>query len=181
MKKMLLILPLVFMFCFCFSCQDKEAMTELEEFRAQAAVEEQNKEVVKQVYELYGKGDFEAFKELYAPEFVYYSPSATPKPVSIEEAIEFGKIILKAFPDSSWTIEELFAAGDIVITRWIYKGTHEGEFMGIPPTGNKVEFGGITIARIKDGKIVESREDYDSLGFMQQLGMELKPKEEGEK
>jgi steroid delta-isomerase-like uncharacterized protein len=100
--------------------------------------------------------------------------------VSIEEAIEFGKMIFKAFPDSSFTIEELFAAGDRVITRWIYRGTHEGEFMGIPPTGNKVEFGGITIARIKDGKIVESREDYDSLGFMQQLGMELKPKE-GEK
>jgi steroid delta-isomerase-like uncharacterized protein len=180
MKKLCMILPLALILCFMVGCQDKEAMAELEEFRAQAAVEEQNKEIVKQVWELYGKGDFEAFKELYAPEFVYYSPSATPKPVSIEEAIEFGKMIFKAFPDSSWTIEELFAAGDRVITRWIYKGAHEGEFMGIPPTGNKVEFGGITIARIKDGKIVESREDYDYFGFMQQLGMELKPKE-GEK
>jgi len=177
MKKLLLVLPLVFLLCFTFACQDKEAMADLEEFRAQADVEAQNKELVKQVWELYGKGDFEAFKELYAPEFVYYSPSATPKPVSIEEAIEFGKIILEAFPDCSWTIEGIFASGDRVVTRWIYKGTHEREFMGIPPTGNKVEFGGITIARIKDGKIVESREDYDSLGFMQQLGMELKPKE----
>jgi len=177
MKKLLLVLPLVFLLCFTLACQDKAAMAELKEFRAQADVEAQNKELVKQVWELYGKGDFEAFKELYAPEFVYYSPSATPKPVSIEEAIEFGKIILKAFPDGSWTIEGIFASGDRVVTRWIYKGTHEREFMGIPPTGNKVEFGGITIARIKDGKIVESREDYDSLGFMQQLGMELKPKE----
>ena len=180
MKKLCMILPLALILCFMVGCQDKEAIAELEAMKAQAAVEEQNKEIVKQVWELYGKGDFEAFKELYAPEFVYYSPSATPKPVSIEEAIEFGKMIFKAAPDSSWTIEELFAAGDRVITRWIYKGTHEGEFMGIPPTGNKVEFGGITIARIKDGKIVESREDYDYFGFMQQLGMELKPKE-GEK
>jgi steroid delta-isomerase-like uncharacterized protein len=179
MKKLLLILPLALILCFMVGCQDKAAMAELEEFKAQAAVEEQNKEIVKHEWELYSKGDFEAFKELFAPEYVYYSPSATPKPVSIEEAIEFGKMIFKAFPDSSWTIEELLAAGDIVVNRWIWKGTHEGEFMGIPPTGIKLEMGGIGIARIENGKIVEEREDYDMLGMMQQLGMELKPKEEG--
>jgi steroid delta-isomerase-like uncharacterized protein len=178
MKKLLTIIPLVFLLCFTFGCQDKEAMAELEELRAKAELEEQNKEIVKHAWELYGKKDFEALKELYAPEFVYYSPSATPKPVSIEETIEFGKMIFKAAPDSSWTIEELLAAGDTVIARWTYRGTHEGEFIGIPPTGNKVEFGGITITRIENGKIVEDWEDYDMLGFMQQLGMELKPKEE---
>jgi len=180
MRKLLLILPLVFLLCFTFGCQDKEAMAELEEFKAQAALEEQNKEIVKREMELFGKGDFEALKELFAPEYVSYSPSGAPKPESLEEVIEFGKMIFKGFPDSSWTIEELFAAGDTVIARWTYRGTHEGEFMGIPPTGNKVEFGGIMITRIENGKVVEEREDYDMLGAMQQLGMELKPKE-GEK
>jgi predicted ester cyclase len=98
--------------------------------------------------------------------------------VSLEESIKFEKMILKAFPDSSWTTEELFAVGDRVIARWTYKGTHEGDIMGIPPTGNKLEFGGISITRIENGKIVEGREDYDTLGLMQQLGFELKPKEE---
>jgi predicted ester cyclase len=65
-----------------------------------------------------------------------------------------------------------------VVNRWIWKGTHEGEFMGIPPTGIKLEMGGIGIARIETGKIVEEWEDYDMLGMMMQLGMELKPKEE---
>jgi steroid delta-isomerase-like uncharacterized protein len=178
MKKLLLILPLALILCFMVACQDKAAMAELEEFKAQAALEEQNKQLVKHEWELYSKGEFEAFKELFAPEYVYYSPSAAPKPVSIEESIEFGKMIFKAFPDSSWTIEELFAEGNTVVTRWIWKGTHEGEFMGIPPTGNKAEIGGIGITRIENGKIVEEREDYDGLGMMQQLGMELKPKEE---
>jgi steroid delta-isomerase-like uncharacterized protein len=177
MKKLFLVLTLALILCFAFACQDKEEMAALEEFRAKAALEEQNKEIVKREMELWGKGDFEAFKELFAPEYVYHSPSAAPKPKSLEEAIEGAKIIHNAFPDSSLTIEELFAAGDRVVIRWIYKGTHEGEFMGIPPTGNKLEFGGIAITRIENGKIVEEWEDYDALGMMQQLGMELKPKE----
>ena len=177
MKRFFYVIPLVFLLCFIVGCQDKEAKAELEKFRAQAAVEEQNKEIVKHAWELNSKGDFEALKELFAPEYVSYSPSAAPKPKSLEEAIEFGKMIFKAAPDSSWKIEELFAAEDNVVTRWVYKGTHKGEFMGIPPTGNKVEFGGITIARIENGKIVEEREDYDMLGLMMQVGMELKPKE----
>jgi steroid delta-isomerase-like uncharacterized protein len=177
MKRLSYVIPLVCLLCFVVGCQDKAAMAELEEFKAQKAVEEQNKEIVKNMWEVYGKGDFEALKELFAPEYVYYSPSATPKPSSLEEAIESAKMIFKAAPDSSWKIEELFAAGDKVVARWVYKGTHEGEFMGIPPTGNKVEFGGITITRIENGKIVEEREEGDMLGLMQQLGMELKPKE----
>jgi predicted ester cyclase len=49
--------------------------------------------------------------------------------------------------------------------------------MGVPATGNKYETSGILISRIENGKVAEQREDFDMLGFMQQLGMELKPKE----
>jgi steroid delta-isomerase-like uncharacterized protein len=179
MKKYLSVIPLVLLLCFVVGCQDKAAMAELEEFKAQAAVEEQNKKIVKHEFELWDKGDFEALEEVLAPEHVTYSPSANPKPLFLDDSKELGRMIFKAFPDSSFTIEESFAAGDRVVTRWIYKGTHEGEFMGIPPTGNKVEIGGITIARMENGKNVETWEDYDMLGWMQQLGMELKPKETG--
>ena len=58
--------------------------------------------------------------------------------------------------------------------------THEGELLGIPTTGNKLEFSSTIIIKIEDGKVVEEREDADMLGFMMQLGMELKLKE-GEK
>jgi len=152
-------------------------MAELEAMKAQAEVEEQNKALVNRMWEAWGKGDFEAFKEAVAPEYVWYMPSRSTKPVSREETIEFAKMMHNAFPDVTFSIEELIAVEDRVISRFIMRGTHEGEFQGIPATGNKVECSGILISRIENGKIVEHREELDLLGLYQQLGMELKPKE----
>ena len=180
MKKLIMILPLALILCFMVGCQDKEAMAELEQFKAQAAVEEQNKEVVKGYIEEMNKGNTEAVKEFFAPDFAHYIPSNNPKPMSLEEAEESLKPIFEAFPDFVWNIEDIIATGDKVIVRFVFRGTHEGEFMGIPPTGKKVEVGGIGISRIENGKIVEDWEDADVFGWMMQLGMELKPKE-GEK
>jgi len=178
MKKLLMILPLALILCFMVGCQDKEAMAELETIKAQAEVEEQNKALVKRFYEEFDKGNAEIFKELFAPDYAYYTPSNSPKPMSREEIMELMKMFFEAFSDSIWSIEDLIAAGDKVIVRFIYRGTHEGEFQGIPATGNKIEMSGILITRIENGKIVEDRDESDMLGFMQQLGMELKPKEE---
>ena len=176
MKKLFMIIPLALILCFMVGCQDKEAMAELEEFKAQAEVEEQNKALVKSMYEASEKGDFEAYKEVVAPEYAWYLPSRSTKPMSREETIEFGKMLHNGFPDFAYSIEELIAVEDRVISRFIFRGTHEGEFQGIPATGNKVEISGIMMTRIENGKIVEDREELDQLGFMQQLGMELKPK-----
>ncbi len=177
MKKLLMVITLALILCFMVGCQDKEAMAELEEFKAQAEVEEQNKELAQKIFEAWGKGDFETFKEFLAPDYVYYAPSISSKPMSREESIEMGKMLRKAFPDISWSMEELFTEEDRVITRWIFRGTHEGEFMGIPSTGNRVEVSGIIMSRIENGKVVEDREEFDQMGMMLQLGMELKPKE----
>jgi steroid delta-isomerase-like uncharacterized protein len=177
MKKLCVILPFALILCFAVGCQDKEAMAELEEYRAQAEVEEQNKELVKRTIDELNKGNTEIYKELCAPEYKLYSPSFSPNPMSLEEVMEYLKIVIKAFPDANWGIEELFAAGDRVILWNIFSGTHEGEFQGIPPTGNKVEVSSIIILRIQNGKIVEEREEADMLGAMMQIGMELKPKE----
>ena len=177
MKKLLMIIPLVILLCFTFGCQDKEAMAELEKFKAQAEVEEQNKGLVKRMYEAFEKGDFEAYKEVVAPEYVWYLPSRSTKPISREETIEFGKMLRNAFPDFAYSVEELIAEDDIVISRFIFRGTHEGEFQGIPATGNKVEMSGFMMTRIENGKLVEDKQEADQLGMMMQLGMELKPKE----
>ena len=177
MKKFLTIIPLVILLCFTFGCQNKEAMAELEAMKAQAETEEQNKELVKREWEAWSKGDFETFRELLAPDFFYYFPSRNTKPMSLEETIELGKMLHNAFPDITFSIEELIAVEDIVISRFIMRGTHEGEFQGIPATGNKVEMSGIMMTRIENGKIVEDKKELDLLGQMQQLGMELKPKE----
>ncbi len=175
-----MISPLALILCFMVGCQDKEAMAELEAMKAQAEVEEQNKELARKMFEAWGKGDFETYKELLAPDYANYYPSRSTTPMSQEETIEIGKGLHNAFPDITFSIEELIAEGDRVTVRFIYRGTHKGEFEGIPATGNEFEGSGISISRIENGKVVEQRKEIDALGMLQQLGMELKPKE-GEK
>ena len=177
MKKYLYVVPLVLLFCFTISCQDKTAMAELEKFKAQAKLEEQNKALVKPSLEAWSKGEFEVFRETVAPNVVWYMPSRTISVRSAEELIEAGKMVRKGFPDITFSIEEIFATGDRVIFRYLEKGTHLGEYAGIPATGNKYEISGIDIWRFENGKVVEVRSDNDMLGLMQQLGMELRPKE----
>jgi len=175
MKKLLYVVPLVILFCFTIACQNKAALAELEKYKAQAKDEEQNKAIVSREWDAYSKGDYEAFKQVVAPEYVWYDPSGSVKPRSLEETIEYGKILRKSFPDLSFSIEEMFAGGDRVVSRYIMRGTQQGEFAGLPATGNKSEMSGIMIHRIENGKVVEEREESDMLRFMEQLGMELKP------
>jgi predicted ester cyclase len=75
-----------------------------------------------------------------------------------------------AFPDGRNTSDELLAEGDKVVQRWTYRGTHDGAFQGIQPTGRQVTLTGISIWRVETGKIVESWHELDSLGLLQQLG-----------
>ena len=177
MKKYLSVIPLVFLLCFTFGCQDKAAMAELEEFRAQAAIEEQNKALIRECFEDWNKGRSEAFMEKTTPDYAYYTPSGNPNPLSREQAVENVKVFWKGFPDLKISIEEIIAKGDRLTTRFIIRGTHEGEFMGIPATGKKIELSAIIISRVENGKFVEEWEEMDIMGLMMQIGMELKPKE----
>src|SRR5215204_4991086 len=76
----------------------------------------------------------------------------------------------RGFPDVISTIEDLIAEGDKVVARWRSRATHQGDYMGIAPTGNKVEFTGISFYRIEGGKIAQSWNSEDRLGLMRQIG-----------
>ena len=155
MKKLCMILPLALILCFMVGCQDKEAMAELEEFRAQAEVEEQNEALIKHLIEEMNKGNAEIIKEVYAPDAKIYFPSNRLESKPLEKI----KMYFRAFPDYNWRIEELYAVGDRVIVRIMATGTHEGELEGIPATGNKTEVGVIIISHIKNGKIIEEKSE----------------------
>ncbi len=73
--------------------------------------------------------------------------------------------------EGHWGIEDIFSAGDKVVVRWIGTGTHVAEVNGIPPTGNKIRVDAITIHRMDGGKIAETWEVWDTLGFLQQIGV----------
>jgi hypothetical protein len=120
MKKLCMVLSLVLVLCFAYGCQDKAAMAELEAFRAQAEVEEQNKELVLRFYEEIDKQNFDAAIEMLASEFGLYSPSNSPKPRSREESIEGLKMALRVSPDTNYGVEELYAVGDKVIARFAW-------------------------------------------------------------
>jgi len=178
MKKLLLLLPLAMILCFMVGCQDKEAMAELEEFKVQEALEEQNKVLIRNFFEEWNNRNINVLNEMYAPNAKFHHPSLDITPIPFETALEMIKMHWQAFPDINVTIEDLIVEGDKVVVRFIGRGTHQGDLGGIPATGNKTEAGAIEIFRIEDGKIVEAWEISDRLGLMMQLGMELKPKEE---
>jgi predicted ester cyclase len=70
-----------------------------------------------------------------------------------------------------WNVDDIFSAGDQVVVRWTGSGEHVGEVNGIPPTGKKVRVDAISIHRVDGGKIAETWEVWDTLGFLQQLGV----------
>ena len=77
-----------------------------------------------------------------------------------------------AMPDLEVVVEDAFGSGDRVCTRWTARGTNDGELMGMPPTGKRVEITGNSIDRFDaDGKVVETWDQWDNAGFMTQLGL----------
>jgi predicted ester cyclase len=76
-----------------------------------------------------------------------------------------------AFSEIHYTVEDQVAEGDKVATRVTLRATHSGDFQGLPPTGKQIAVSGLTLERIRDGKIVERRVSFDQMGMMQQLGL----------
>ena len=177
MKKFCMILSLVLVLCFVYGCQDKEAMAELEAMKAQATVEEQNKALVREIVTAIDEGNPDKFLEFMADDFVCYYIGA-PKPMDAVTIIQVIKSFYEAFPDNTHVIDEIIAEGDKVAVRFTQHATHEGDFEGIPATGNKITIPAMHFIIFADSKIKEWWLLEENLGLMMQLGMELKPKEE---
>jgi steroid delta-isomerase-like uncharacterized protein len=95
--------------------------------------------------------------------------SGAPAPLDSDAWSGFLHAFVEAFPDSVIEIEDCVAEGDNVVARWSLKGTHRGEFQGIPATGLTVKFNGIEFNRVRDGKFVEHLSQFDLAGLMRQL------------
>jgi steroid delta-isomerase-like uncharacterized protein len=134
-----------------------------------------NKALVRRfVDEVQSGGNIDLIDEICSPGFVNHS--APPGIPANREGIKILTAMFRgAFPDSHFTIEDMVAEGDKVVTRKTFHGTHEGEFMGIPPSGRAVSMGLIDIVRVSDGRVVEHWAMGDSLGLMQQLGVIPQP------
>lgn len=138
---------------------------------------EENKALVRRYFEeIWDKGNLDAIDELFSIDFVRHGPTGTEGEVrGLEEFKALVSMYRSAFPDLRVPIEDLIAEGERVVSRWRTRGTHQGELMGVAPSGNQASVTGIIIDRISGGKIEEEWVDYDNLHLMQQIGAEPQP------
>ena len=131
---------------------------------------EQNKAVVRRWIAGLNAGDLDVADEIYAPDFVMHDPGNPDRLLGPEGTKQGFAAFLAAFPDLHVTIDDIIAEGDKVVWRVSLTGTHNGEFLGIAPTGKQITNKGITIVRMVDGKFVEGWQNGDDLGMLQQIG-----------
>jgi steroid delta-isomerase-like uncharacterized protein len=133
-----------------------------------------NKRVVVRILdEFWGKGNVGVLDEVLAADCVNYeqsNPEVRGKEACKQWADGVRRTNLQGFPDVEIALEDLVAEGDKVAKRWIFRGTHTGEYAGIPPTGKQVTMRGITLYRLAGGKVTELYWNYDVFGLLQQLG-----------
>src|SRR3990172_4045056 len=132
--------------------------------------EAQNKAIVRRFYEAFSANDQAAMKDVLAHALVAYT-HGDPNPASREAMLQTIRDWNAAF-ETNFTIEEQIAEGDKVTTHLTTRAIHNGgEYMGLPATGKQAEVSGISIERIKDGKIMEQWFLFDQLSMMRQLGL----------
>jgi len=134
-----------------------------------------NQEIARRFVQIWGQGNLDIIAELGAADITVQYPAmqrVITGPLAFRKMMEGFRA---AFPDSSLHIDDVIAGGDKAVVRWTFSGTHQGPLMGIPPTGKKVSWTGITIYRIVDGKVVEERGEEDFLGLFRQLGLIRQP------
>jgi steroid delta-isomerase-like uncharacterized protein len=131
---------------------------------------EENKAVVRRLFEEYNKHNLDGVEELVAPDYVWHGPAGFGD-MDLAAMKQAMPAFFTAFPDLHWTVEDLIAEGDKVVSRYTCRATHQGELMGIPATGKVVTWTCILISRFAGGKCVEEWEEADMLGLFQQLGV----------
>lgn len=95
--------------------------------------------------------------------------------VGIENFKAFYQNYLTGFSEVSFTIKNIFGQGDNIVKQWNFKGKHTGEFFGIPATGNLVDVEGVTLVKMKNGKIAQEQDFMDNMVFLEQLGLVSDP------
>ncbi len=120
--------------------------------------------------EVINGGNLDLLDELVHDDFVEHEEMPG-MPTDKEAPRIFVEMMRTGFPDFHATIEDIVVEGDKAVIRAQFTGTHRGEFMGIPATGNKIDFSVMDMVRVKDGKAIEHWGVTDAMTMMQQLGV----------
>ena len=135
---------------------------------------EENKELIHRWFEeVWNKGRTEAIEEMFDENGIAHGLSTDPaSPIKGPANFKpFHTVFRDAFPNMMIVVEDVVAEGDKVAARCSVRAKHDGEFMGKAATQSPVEFTGITIVRIDNGKIVEAWNNFDFMTLHRQLGL----------
>ena len=121
------------------------------------------------VDKLWNTGNTEIASQLYDDKSERRAPNGTAR--GRQEIANYVTEVRTAFPDFKLDIAEALSQGNQVAVHWTVTGTQKGEFMGIPPTGRRVEVHGISLERIEDGRVLDEIVYFDQLALLQQLGV----------
>jgi len=165
MKKLLMVIPLVFLLCFSFSCQQG----------TEGITEEEVQTFTDRVLEMWNEANITIVDEVYAPEIVRHDCGVPKDIVGLENAKNHLENFFNAFPDLNITVDETIVAGNKMAQRWTMTGTNTGNMGDMPPTGKNIRFSGVSIVHMVNGKAVEIWDFYNVLDMMQQLGFTLTP------
>src|SRR5215471_16446266 len=127
-----------------------------------------NLQVVQRFYDAYNKKQEAILNEVIADDYVDYGHQ--PPGRGVQGAKADHQDIVRAFEDARFDTDEMFGSDDRVVVRWTVHGTHTGPFAGLSPTQKKVAVSGISLYRVRDGKITETRNQADLLALFTQLG-----------
>lgn len=132
---------------------------------------EENKKIINYfIEEIINRKNLNAADVIVSEDFIEHLPFPGQGPG--REGLKFAlNSMFTGFPDMHWTVQEQIAEGEKVVTRFTWTGTHQGEFMGIPPTNKSVEVWGVVIDVVRNNLFSESRIIMDSIGLLQQLGV----------
>jgi steroid delta-isomerase-like uncharacterized protein len=131
---------------------------------------ERNKQLVRSSFEFLSRNDLESYEQLLDDHVVLHDQDDQHDIHGKVAAMEFVRRFVRAFPDMQIEVDEIVAEGDNVVTRWTAIGTHGGPLLGIEPTNRSVTVHGIEFDTVRDGRIVETWQNWDALGMFQQIG-----------
>ena len=136
---------------------------------------QENKQRIRELVEIFNRGDLDGYLARYADDAAVHGLPAELQPTK-EGLTQFVQAVAVAFPDIQFTVHELIAEGDRVAFRGQYHATHRGDFAGVPPTGNRVEFEGMSTFRFSgDALIAERAMLLDTVALLSQLGLTPQP------
>ena len=130
----------------------------------------ENKVVMGRFVEFINTGSEKLAKELISPDAVFHVPGR-PEPMRGPDGyLAIIGMMRSGFPDIQWTLEEMIAEDDKVAARFTMRGTHQGGFFGVPPTGKTIAVQAMNFYRLAGGQFIEERGQPDLLGLLMQIG-----------